>query len=442
MSESAKASHLLKDEIEYELKIRSVNSKRDLTEKRKILARLFAKERDEPGKLIKLASYEFDFDTEKAAIDTTLSSIKNLIDVFEGSETEPLFSRIKSRLNHVSSRVKRMPLLTTEPGAAVSQVVEEYQNETYASCLVLEADLYGKVCSPTTSSADQASINVQYPQALACEPITHEKISKWNIKFNGDPKRVYPFLEHVSEIARSRKVSDKALFDAAVEFFVDDAFIWFRSIQSNVRDWKSLVAQLKSDFLPKDFDDELWEQIKSRKQNKKESVTIFIAIMENLFSRLSRMPHETTRVKHIRQNILTDYYKQLALQEIDTVEGLKKLVKRLEDSSLLSPSEKSTSRQTEQFCFSCTSNDKTYTSPPSVNGNARKFNSTRFQNKAAQGQSPKQVKSPAKPREIVCWNCNLANHTFQHCTLKKNIHCFRCGKPGVKSNVCSCPPKN
>ena len=43
MGEIMKAAHLLKDELEYELSIRSIKSKRDSNEKRKILASYWTK---------------------------------------------------------------------------------------------------------------------------------------------------------------------------------------------------------------------------------------------------------------------------------------------------------------------------------------------------------------------------------------------------------------
>ncbi|KAG5870076.1 hypothetical protein JTB14_012918 [Gonioctena quinquepunctata] len=78
---------------------------------------------------------------------------------------------------------------------------------------------------------------------------------------------------------------------------------------------------------PPDMDDETWEQIKHDKQKRNDRVTIFIAHVENMFSRLSRPPHETTKTKIINNNLLFEYHSQLALQDIYTVEELGELTK-------------------------------------------------------------------------------------------------------------------
>ena len=437
MGEIMKAAHLLKDELEYELSIRSIKSKRDSNEKRKILARLLDKERDVPNKLVNMNAYPFNFENEKTGIETTLQSIKELIEDFVGTETDPLFLRLKSRLIHVSSRINRMPLIASEPSdaqqAAVWKEQVEFQKESFATSLVLEADLYEKLSSQAAPVSRSTHAGETIPKPVP-HVTTYEKISKWNVKFDGDPKKLYSFLELVTELAKSRKTSDDALFSSAVEFFTGDAFVWFRSVQSNLRDWDSLVLQLKKDFLPKDIDEEIWEQIKNRKQQKKEKVTIFIATMENLFSRLSRVPHETTRVKHIRQNLHVEYYKQLALQAIETVAQLKDLAKRLEDSSLYLSNEKPTNK--DHFCFSCTSDEKNNSANFKAKGKSRNNFTKNYQRESPNSRQGRQYANTGG--NITCWNCNLANHTYQHCTQKRKLFCYRCGKAGIKSNNCNC----
>ena len=55
--------------------------------------------------------------------------------------------------------------------------------------------------------------------------------------------------------------------------------------------------------------------------------------MENLFTRLSRLPYETTRVKHIKFNLIPEYLTQLALHPVDSINDLITLVRRLEEAS-------------------------------------------------------------------------------------------------------------
>lgn len=42
----------------------------------------------------------------------------------------------------------------------------------------------------------------------------------------------------------------------------------------------------------------------------------------------------------------------------------------------------------------------------------------------------------------VCWNCNLANHTYHYCRAKKNKFCYNCGKPNETVHTCKNCSKN
>lgn len=83
--------------------------------------------------------------------------------------------------------------------------------------------------------------------------------------------------------------------------------MWFRSIRSSLSNWESKVLLLRRVFLLGDYDDQVWEEIKERTLEKNECVAIFIAVIEILFSRLSRSPTEA-KVMQKRQNLLLQYY--------------------------------------------------------------------------------------------------------------------------------------
>lgn len=99
MDEGMKPVHLLSEELNYELRIRGINTTRDIAAKRKILSRALEKERFRPLELIDAA---FSFESEKEAVDKTLESINSLILEFEGPASDSLHKRIKSRLIHIT----------------------------------------------------------------------------------------------------------------------------------------------------------------------------------------------------------------------------------------------------------------------------------------------------------------------------------------------------
>ena len=81
-----------------------------------------------------------------------------------------------------------------------------------------------------TSSTINNSLNQITPPLINVSPVVtcsagKQPISSWGIKFNGDSKNIFYFLERVSDLSQARNVSEEELFTSAVEFFVGEAFI-------------------------------------------------------------------------------------------------------------------------------------------------------------------------------------------------------------------------
>lgn len=128
---------------------------------------------------------------------------------------------------------------------------------------------------------------------------SHQLVCKWNIKFSGDVSRqsVSAFLdEDLDERYAARNVTKKQLFKSAGELFERKAKIWFRSVRKAISIWQELVAKLKDEFQPHDYNDLLWEQIKCRKQGPKESTGIYMTVINNLFLRLTFDVPEASKV--------------------------------------------------------------------------------------------------------------------------------------------------
>lgn len=425
MDDSMKPIHLLCDELNYELKIRGIVTTRDISAKRKILARALEKERFRP---LQLADNEFDFENEQQAINNTLESINTLILEFEGPASDSLCKRIKSRLIHVTDRVKRMSIPEGD------EIAKVYKNETYATCLEYEATLQEKIV------VEQPLLNLESPaiehnlQVIHTPvPVTAKAVPvyKWNVRFDGGSPNssVVAFLERVDELAQARSVSKNDLFSSAVDLFSGKALIWYRSIKNTVSDWDSLVSLLKHEFLPSDYDDRLWDELKQRSQGHDEPVTLYIAVMETIFSRLARPPSEITRVKHIKQNLLPHYVTQLALSEVKTVAELGILCRKLEEAS----SFRSKHRTCSKPIINVIEPELAYLQNPSTsfavpqNSQSKSLNKNKTENKHP----------TLKKRNVVCWNCNQPNHTYTNCTEKRKIFCYRCGKPNTTVAKCS-----
>lgn len=450
---SFQTNHLLEYELDYELKIRLLTSQRTVADKIKIFSRLRKGELAEPGKIINLNVCTISFEEERDGIQRSILSIQNVIDEFDGNASDSAINRVQSRLAHVTGRAQRIPIPENEVEA---KLVRSYIQEVTSTCLLMEAELFEKI--PADQNVEPL-IN-KPPVIHVAAPVVHcatrnLPISEWQVNFNGEPKKLYSFLERITELAQARDVSHNELFKSAAEFFTGDAFVWYRSIKSNVKDWDALVVKLKNDFLHDDIDDDLWEQIKRRKQKKGESTVVFIAHLEALFCRLSRPPAEATKVKHIKQNLFSDFISRLALSDITTVEQLSNLCRKLEEADYL----KDKGKPRDQVAsFSESSNSKTFKNFSNYNNKQNKFrksfgnNSKNISNQSTsknvsgvsndRPKSNNDVKANKTKSNVVCWNCKLPNHTYLDCRANRGIFCYKCGESNVRTSTCPKCSKN
>ncbi|XP_072393875.1 uncharacterized protein [Diabrotica undecimpunctata] len=279
--ESSVVQYLKNSEVDYELFIRGVKTKKSISEKKTMLRKLLNK-----NAVINLDENRLNFEEERIQIDLASSDIRVLIDEFEGDISDSVYRRAKAHLSHLSLRISRLPVEFDEE--------IEYKNEASANCLLLEGELDDKIISgqPSTSSnvvSPQPVVNIPAPIVQVSHPIN---LADWNVKFNGDAKSVFPFLEKVRDLAESRNIDHTILFRSAVELFSGSAAVWFRSIRGTVSSWNDIICLLKATFLPHDYDEDLWNQIKSRKQKKSEPFALFQAQIMALAKRLTTQPLE------------------------------------------------------------------------------------------------------------------------------------------------------
>ena len=90
-------------------------------------------------------------------------------------------------------------------------------------------------------------------------------VCKWGLIFSGEASDdLCAFLERVKELVGDRNVSSRDLSHDAVDLFSGNALIWYRSVRDRLSDWNCLEKVFRKDFLPSDYDDLLWAQIKQR----------------------------------------------------------------------------------------------------------------------------------------------------------------------------------
>lgn len=114
MEDYFKPNLLLKDELDYELRIRNIVTEKTVNDKRKILGRLLEKERQNKTNVLCLVDKSFDYELEKTQLGETIESIKQLIVDFEGPSTDSIYLRARARILHATKRILRLSLTETD----------------------------------------------------------------------------------------------------------------------------------------------------------------------------------------------------------------------------------------------------------------------------------------------------------------------------------------
>lgn len=265
-------------------------------------------------------------------------------------------------------------------------------------------------------------------------------ISKWNLYFDGTSS-VLSFLERIEELRFACGISKQDLFTSAVVLFRGTALTWFRSNKHSIWSWDHLSYELKKTYLPSEFEEDIWNDIKGRTQGRDERVAIFVAIMESYFSKLPNPPKEEKRVTIMRRNLLPYLQNHLASHRVTSIaelvtvcQGIEEVYTRTEKfrpppanpKAVIEPSLMYRPRPSktygvhvlteEENCFS-TGNEEVY--PSSATG-VREAASI-----AGRG-----------PRQVICFNCRKAGHMLKDCTLPLTKRCYRCGEPNFTVNSC------
>lgn len=393
-------------ELDYELKLRKAYSnKANVCLKRKALKRLLEKEiaRDPVFDLSSI-----DLEVEVSELKNSCDEVKELIERFDRSSVDASVQekKILSRFAHIQGRLNRLPI----DDRVEMLSYREFRDEYRVLLLSMEDDLEEGCQKEEAVDRAESSIGPGSIQSQIQSVVVKGKgipVFKWDLKFDGARESVSSFLERVEELRVARNCSKEEVFASAIDLFSGTALIWFRSIRGKVNDWDSLVKLIRRDFLPSDYDDVLWEQIKDRIQGKNEQVTIFIAVLENLFSRLTVPCSEQLKIKYIRRNLLPCYSSALALVDAPTVEALSELCRKIEDANI------SVKHPT--------------TSKIATLEQALTYNTT---------------KPTSDGSRLKCWNCDEDGHVRRDCRKpKRPIHCFGCNEPGViKPNCPKCTP--
>lgn len=434
-------NRLERPELEYELAVRGFSQEISVGEMRKKLRSFLKLEKSSE---VKYPPYPFSFKDDCTVLTAKLAELKKLIEEFSDVEGSGAFLKISSKLLHSFGRATRSVPTTDEEGTQRTSFLVDFlglQSELRSRSrrfrrslerdtsgpLDMSALSLGSHSGGTTSEESSeedtppvAAVNSSLRGHVEVSSPKSVPVSKWNFKkFTGDCSRMSlsAFLEEIEELRISRNVTKEQLLHSAADLFADRALIWYRSMRSKVTSWSQLVSELRVQFQPSNFNDKLFEEIKRRTQGPSENMGMYIAIMNNMFNRLTVQVSERTRLAVLLKNISPFYQAQLGLVTVDSVDQLLELGRKLE-------ARKATI--------------ETFTPPPrSRVGLMEPDLAYVYGGSESGGHSSTAVSAKV---DIICWNCQQPGHRSNECSAARKKHCFRCGTEDV--TVRSCPKCN
>jgi len=138
----------------------------------------------------------------------------------------------------------------------------------------------------------------------------------------------------LEEKALSKEIDFNLLVLGAPEFFKGGAKTWFRTIRHRIDSWNELKIALQKEFLPLNYAENLWDEIRTRAQGTDELIGEYVTNMLALFERLETVEQvdEEKKLNIIRKNLSPYYTDKLALTRVYSIDDLKELGRQIEVS--------------------------------------------------------------------------------------------------------------
>lgn len=419
---------LNKAELEYEVELRGGTPGTVLDLRKQIVP--LAEKLPADDISVSHLSAEVDLLGAKESLLKALANITSLNSEYDRG----LYYRTEAILHHVSHRLDRIC-----PEEAQSDVLQVCRSN-----LAISLDSLKKL-SHQTRSHTVAEKAIAIPNiTVKCEKSLTSDLAK--LKYAGKTC-VRAFIQRVDEYVIARGVSSDMLVNLAYEIFSDDALHWYRRIKDSVSSWSDIVEALKRDFSVSDYDYRLLDEIRARTQGVTENITVYVSIMEGIFSRLSKALSEDDKLEILLHNIRPFYATSLAASPaVKSIESLITICRNSEIfkarvSHFHEPLCATASTLAPDLAFkkaqpTAKSGYATYNRPANNVNVGYENNYQNNRNFVNSRQYPVSAVDSNYQRHAYCPRCRTDKHSLGECRAPHFPICFKCGKGGVRTPDC------
>ncbi|KAJ8972264.1 hypothetical protein NQ317_006532 [Molorchus minor] len=416
---------LNKDELLYELHVRGFEEVRGETaaSMRRKLGEVLAN--DAFGQLIVSETFQPVVLEEIKVVLNKIESLEGIVTAKPIAEGSDIVILVGTKLKHLTGRLQRLKIQDTEENKptlrAVDNLLERLDKIEESVDRKIEesrCQVFAAINQPSTS--DQ----LVDPNVAVTTPIVPHVVNniyksrceprKWGISFSGDG-----VSKQVEERRLASNIPEGDLLASVVDLLQGSALILYRSIRHDISSWEDFKCRFREEFQPFDYEDELKQEIRNRRQGPDESIGIYFACMKNLFSRLITKLEEKEKLTLLRRNLLPYFIHNLGLVEYTKVDELLGLCKKLEINKL-----------TAERCH------------PTPSGNllepdlSQPAGTTDRRVRPLMKQDRNRLRV-ATVEETKCWNCSRSGHRFRDCRAPRHVFCFGCGADNVVKRNCS-----
>lgn len=417
---------LQKAELEYEVELRGGSSD-TVRELRKQIVKLALISPSE-----NILESHLDPEDDLVGVEASLLVSQQNLKLLKTKFEKNLFLRTENLLNHIYHRLTR-----------INKTQEV--TELYKSCVTNFNSLYKEICNLKPATAAPSANPVQAvteveenvsPIVVTCDRNFANDLHK--LKFNGK-SCVRSFIQKVDELVLSRGVGHDKIFKAGFDIFTDDALHWFRSVKNKVSSWQELVPLLKTAFGVFDFDYKFLSEIRARTQGESENITIYLAIMDGMFSRLSRKPSEEEKLEIILHNVRPRYATILAAASpILSIDVLGNVCRNYDNincqfSDFHEPAAASSHTLAPEFSYK-------HSVATSYKSHKPLYNTAQNAHKSVAAVT---TETKTNSFNVFCPRCRTNTHNLYNCKQPRDtLVCFKCGEKGVKTPDCPKCSKN